>query len=82
MRPESFKQWINRSVCIVFCLALTGLTPQLFADLEALEAEVRRTMSSDSVRCSSTSTRTLSCRLLSSKRRLAWQMKCKHWGTR
>ena len=41
MRPESFKQWMNRSVCIVFCLALTGLTPQPFADLEALEAEVK-----------------------------------------
>ena len=41
MRPESFKQWIERSVCMVFCLALTGLTPQLFADLEALEAEVQ-----------------------------------------
>lgn len=41
MRPESFKPWIQRSVCIVFCLALTGLTPQLLADLEALEAEVQ-----------------------------------------
>ncbi len=40
MRPESFKHWIKRSVCIAFCLALAGLTPQLSADLEALEAEV------------------------------------------
>ena len=41
MRPESFKHWIKRSFCIAFCLALAGLTPQLFADLEALEAEVQ-----------------------------------------
>ena len=41
MRPESFKHWIKRSVCIAFCLALAGLTPQLLADLEALEAEVQ-----------------------------------------
>ena len=41
MRSESFKQWIKRPVCIAFCLALAGLTPQLSADLEALEAEVQ-----------------------------------------
>ena len=41
MRPKSFKHWVKRSVCIAFVSHWRGLTPQLFADLEALEAEVQ-----------------------------------------
>ena len=64
-----------------FCLALTGLTPQLFADLEALEAEVLADYEQRLGALFEHFHANPELSFVEFKTAARMAMKCKHWGT-